>query len=137
MPIDEVCRRDVLTRLRRVQGQVNGIIAMIEDGRDCGDVVTQMAAGVARTRSRRIQDHLQRPAAVRPGRGPRREAVDDPRPAREALPRPRVSAPTNPDAVASLAEGCLNGRAALVTGGGSGIGRATAVLLADSVRALR
>ncbi len=44
MPIDEVCRRDVLTRLRRVQGQVNGIIAMIEDGRDCGDVVTQMAA---------------------------------------------------------------------------------------------
>ena len=44
MPIDEVCRRDVLTRLRRVQGQVNGIIAMIEDGRDCGDVATQMAA---------------------------------------------------------------------------------------------
>jgi len=44
MPIDEVCRRDVLTRLRRVQGQVNGIISMIEDGRDCGDVVTQMAA---------------------------------------------------------------------------------------------
>ena len=44
VPIDEVCRRDVLTRLRRVQGQVAGIIAMIEDGRDCGDVVTQMAA---------------------------------------------------------------------------------------------
>jgi DNA-binding FrmR family transcriptional regulator len=44
MPLDDVCRRDVLTRLRRVQGQVNGIISMIEDGRDCGDVVTQMAA---------------------------------------------------------------------------------------------
>lgn len=44
MPIDERCRRDVLTRLRRVQGQVNGIITMIENDRDCGDVVTQMAA---------------------------------------------------------------------------------------------
>ncbi len=38
--------------------------------------------------------------------------------------------PTNPAALASLAHGCLDGRSALVTGGGSGIGRATAVLLA-------
>lgn len=44
MQLDETCRRDVVTRLRRVQGQVAGIIAMIEDGRDCSDVVTQMAA---------------------------------------------------------------------------------------------
>ena len=35
---------DVLARLRRVQGQVGGIIKMIEDGRDCTDVVTQLAA---------------------------------------------------------------------------------------------
>lgn len=42
--IDEVCKRDVVTRLKRVQGQVAGIISMIEEGRDCGDVVTQMAA---------------------------------------------------------------------------------------------
>lgn len=44
MPIDEVCRRDVLTRLRRVQGQVTGIITMIENDRDCADVATQLAA---------------------------------------------------------------------------------------------
>jgi DNA-binding FrmR family transcriptional regulator len=44
MPLDEVCRKDVVNRLRRVQGQVAGIISMIEDGRDCGDVVTQLAA---------------------------------------------------------------------------------------------
>ncbi|MEZ5115916.1 MAG: metal-sensitive transcriptional regulator [Candidatus Nanopelagicales bacterium] len=44
MQIEEACRRDVVTRLRRVQGQVAGIIAMIEEGRDCGEVVTQMAA---------------------------------------------------------------------------------------------
>ncbi|MEY4169923.1 MAG: Copper-sensing transcriptional repressor RicR [Actinomycetota bacterium] len=42
--MDDVCRREVVTRLKRVQGQVAGIISMIEDGRDCGDVVTQLAA---------------------------------------------------------------------------------------------
>lgn len=34
----------VLTRLRRAQGQLSGVIAMIEAGRDCRDVVTQLAA---------------------------------------------------------------------------------------------
>ncbi|KAA0112281.1 metal-sensitive transcriptional regulator [Mycolicibacterium sp. P1-5] len=33
-----------LTRLRRVHGQLGGVIAMIEDGRGCKDVVTQLAA---------------------------------------------------------------------------------------------
>lgn len=42
--MDEVCQREVVTRLKRVQGQVAGIISMIEDGRDCGEVVTQLAA---------------------------------------------------------------------------------------------
>jgi DNA-binding FrmR family transcriptional regulator len=44
MELEETCRRDVVTRLRRVQGQVAGIVAMIEDGRDCADIVTQLAA---------------------------------------------------------------------------------------------
>lgn len=34
----------VVKRLRRAQGQLAGILNMIEDGRDCADVVTQMAA---------------------------------------------------------------------------------------------
>lgn len=34
----------VLNRLRRAQGQLAGVIAMIEQGRDCKDVVTQLAA---------------------------------------------------------------------------------------------
>jgi DNA-binding FrmR family transcriptional regulator len=42
--MDDVCRREVVTRLKRVQGQVAGIVSMIEDGRDCGEVVTQLAA---------------------------------------------------------------------------------------------
>ena len=34
----------VLNRLRRAHGQLAGVIAMIESGRDCTDVVTQLAA---------------------------------------------------------------------------------------------
>ena len=36
--------RAVVNRLRRAQGQIGGILRMIEDGRDCKDVVTQLAA---------------------------------------------------------------------------------------------
>jgi len=34
----------VVNRLRRAQGQIGGVLRMIEDGRDCKDVVTQLAA---------------------------------------------------------------------------------------------
>ena len=34
----------VLKRLRRVHGQLGGVISMIEQGRDCKDIVTQLAA---------------------------------------------------------------------------------------------
>ncbi|MFE6555223.1 metal-sensitive transcriptional regulator [Streptomyces sp. NPDC057746] len=36
--------RSVLNRLRRAQGQISGVIRMIEEGRDCEEVVTQLAA---------------------------------------------------------------------------------------------
>jgi len=44
MDVDTRQLSEVLARLRRVQGQVGGIIRMIEAGRDCSDVVTQLAA---------------------------------------------------------------------------------------------
>jgi len=34
----------VIKRLRRAQGQLAGVLNMIAEGRDCGDVVTQLAA---------------------------------------------------------------------------------------------
>jgi len=34
----------VVKRLKRAQGQIGGIIRMIEEGRNCQDIVTQMAA---------------------------------------------------------------------------------------------
>jgi DNA-binding FrmR family transcriptional regulator len=44
MRLDEDVTGPVLNRLRRAQGQLAGVIAMIESGRDCQDVVTQLAA---------------------------------------------------------------------------------------------
>jgi DNA-binding FrmR family transcriptional regulator len=41
---DEDSMAAVLNRLRRAQGQLAGVISMIEQGRDCKDVVTQLAA---------------------------------------------------------------------------------------------
>ncbi len=44
MDVDTSQLTDVIARLKRAQGQLGGIIKMIEDGRDCSDVVTQVAA---------------------------------------------------------------------------------------------
>ena len=34
----------VINRIKRAQGQLNGILRMLEEGRECEDVVTQVAA---------------------------------------------------------------------------------------------
>lgn len=44
MELEPDTMRTVVTRLKRAQGQLGGIIAMIESGRDCADIVTQIAA---------------------------------------------------------------------------------------------
>lgn len=44
MNTEETATTDVLNRLHRAQGQLAGVIAMIEAGRDRKDVVTQLAA---------------------------------------------------------------------------------------------
>lgn len=44
MQLEDDVTREVTNRLRRVQGQIGGIITMIEDRRNCQDIVTQLAA---------------------------------------------------------------------------------------------
>jgi DNA-binding FrmR family transcriptional regulator len=34
----------VVRRLQRAQGQIGGVLRMIDEGRDCADVVTRLAA---------------------------------------------------------------------------------------------
>ena len=41
---DEEAIDQITKRLRRAEGQIGGIIRMIEEGRSCEDIVTQMAA---------------------------------------------------------------------------------------------
>lgn len=42
--MDQPMRRDVTNRLKRARGQLDAVIAMIDEERPCGDVVTQLAA---------------------------------------------------------------------------------------------
>jgi len=54
-------RAQVLNRLRRVEGQVRGLAGMIEDGRYCIDVLTQLRAARAalnRVEQIMLQQHL-------------------------------------------------------------------------------
>ena len=44
MTLDTDEMKGVQKRLRRAEGQIGGVIRMIEEGRDCADIVTQLAA---------------------------------------------------------------------------------------------
>lgn len=44
MQLDRETVGPVVNRLRRAQGQLAGVLRMLEDERDCADVVTQLAA---------------------------------------------------------------------------------------------
>ncbi len=44
MQVEEEVVGEVVARLRRARGQIDGIINMVESGRSCKDIVTQLAA---------------------------------------------------------------------------------------------
>jgi DNA-binding FrmR family transcriptional regulator len=44
MQLPDETTADLIRRLRRIEGQVRGIQAMLTEQRDCADVVTQIAA---------------------------------------------------------------------------------------------
>ncbi len=44
MNIPDTDRDDIIRRLRRVEGQIRGVQQMIEDERECNDILTQFAA---------------------------------------------------------------------------------------------
>jgi len=51
-------KSSVLKRLNRVEGQVRGLAGMVEHGRYCIDIVTQIAA--ARAALRRVEEEILR-----------------------------------------------------------------------------
>jgi DNA-binding FrmR family transcriptional regulator len=42
--VDENVLGDVMRRLHRAEGQLRGVMAMLESGRDCVEVLTQLVA---------------------------------------------------------------------------------------------
>lgn len=44
MQLEDDVVGSVVNRLRRAEGQIGGVIRMLQEGRDCKDVVTQLAA---------------------------------------------------------------------------------------------
>ena len=51
----------LLSRLRRIEGQVRGVARMIEDGRYCIEILTQtraIRAALVRVESQMLKDHL-------------------------------------------------------------------------------
>ena len=61
-PRTEAFQSDLQKRLNRAIGQLNGVKAMIDDNRYCGDVLTQLAAAesaVHRVSAMLLQNHLE------------------------------------------------------------------------------
>ena len=44
MELDRDAMTPVVNRIKRAQGQLAGVLRMLEEGRECEDVVTQLAA---------------------------------------------------------------------------------------------
>lgn len=44
MELDPTAMKPVINRIKRAQGQLAGVLRLLEEGRDCEDVVTQLAA---------------------------------------------------------------------------------------------
>ena len=48
-------RADLTARLKRIEGQARGIQKMLEDGRDCSDVINQISAIKAATNALSVE----------------------------------------------------------------------------------
>ncbi len=78
--VDPELKRAVVTRLRRIEGQVRGIQKMVDEERYCADVLTQISSvqealrGVGRAM---LQNHLRHcaSAAIRSGDAAQAETV--------------------------------------------------------------
>jgi DNA-binding FrmR family transcriptional regulator len=46
VPLSALRKRELLTRLRRVEGQVRGLQGMVEEGRYCVEILQQISATV-------------------------------------------------------------------------------------------
>lgn len=50
MTVPEEVRQEMLSRLRRIEGQARGVQRMMEEGRDCAEIIHQLTSIRAATR---------------------------------------------------------------------------------------
>ncbi|HEY8551649.1 MAG TPA: metal-sensitive transcriptional regulator [Vicinamibacterales bacterium] len=71
--VDPGIKRQVLHRLRRIEGQVRGLQQMVEDERYCADILTQMSSvqeALRATARELLRNHLKHCAAQALRSGP-------------------------------------------------------------------
>jgi CsoR family transcriptional regulator, copper-sensing transcriptional repressor len=59
--VDEVIKPAVITRLKRIEGQVGGLIRMVDEDRYCVDVLTQInavRAALHKVEEQILRDHV-------------------------------------------------------------------------------
>ena len=62
MAKDEILKKKVISRLNRIGGQINGVKNMVESGRDCAEIIIQMAAiraAAGQLGAMMVQDHME------------------------------------------------------------------------------
>ncbi len=67
--LDESSQSDLQMRLRRIEGQIRGIIGMLADGKSCEEVVTQILAaraGMDRVAAEVLKCHVSDTLSSRP-----------------------------------------------------------------------
>src|SRR5690242_18763920 len=80
--VDPALKQRAVTQLKRIEGQVRGVLGMIEEERYCGDVLVQISAVQESLRSVArllLRNHLQHCAtdAIRSSDSERRERMYD------------------------------------------------------------
>jgi DNA-binding FrmR family transcriptional regulator len=59
--MEKHCSDDVIGRLKRVEGQIKGILKMAEEGRDCEEILIQIKAakaGLNKAASLLLSEHI-------------------------------------------------------------------------------
>ncbi len=62
-PAERTLEEDIATRLRRIEGQARGILKMLEEHRECEDMLTQtmaMRSALDQVGARIMEHHLER-----------------------------------------------------------------------------
>lgn len=76
----EQARQDLLRRLRRIEGQARGVQHMVDDGRDCSEIISQLASIRAATYSAGVYvlKHYAKACAARFGESSARDrSIED------------------------------------------------------------